>query len=168
MANDSDPLFPSGPTTRRGLLSAFSRRAADAVPIPDVLLPRGPVERDELDHFEEVTPDHIEPVLSGEQLIAEIRASEEDTGMHIWWLGQSGFLVQVADECILFDPYLSDSLTTKYAGTGYAARTHHRTGRRAVAPLVRQRRHVEPRPPGSPRSRDAPAAPRRRRGIRLC
>jgi L-ascorbate metabolism protein UlaG (beta-lactamase superfamily) len=117
MTTDPDSLFPSGPTTRRGLLSAFGRRAAEAVPIPEGLVPRGPVERDEIDHFEEETPDHIEPVLSGEDLVAEIRASEEETGMHIWWLGQSGFLVQIQDEHILFDPYLSDSLTERHAGS---------------------------------------------------
>ena len=81
------------------------------MPIPEGLVHRGPVERDEIDHFAEETPDHIEPVLSGEELIADIRASEEETGMHIWWLGQSGFLVQVANERILLDPYLSDSMT---------------------------------------------------------
>ena len=112
MANDSDSLFPSGPTTRRGLLSAFSRRAAEAVPVPDVLVPRGQV-----DHFDEPTPDWIDPVLSGEDLIAYIEAAKEETGMHIWWLGQSGFLVQVAGEHLLLDPYLSDSMTARYAGT---------------------------------------------------
>jgi L-ascorbate metabolism protein UlaG (beta-lactamase superfamily) len=121
MANDSDPLFPSGPTTRRGLLSAFSRRAAEIMPIPEDLLPRGrdrdEIAPEEVDHFAEETPDHIDPVLSGEELIAEMRASEEETGMHIWWLGQSGFLVQIADERILLDPYLSDSVTATYAGT---------------------------------------------------
>ncbi len=112
MANDSDSLFPSGPTTRRGLLSAFSRRAAEAVPVPDVLVPRGQV-----DHFDEPTPDRIDPVLSGEALIAEIHRSKEETGMHIWWLGQSGFLVQIAGEHLLLDPYLSDSMTARYADT---------------------------------------------------
>ena len=110
MAHDSDSLFPSGPTTRRGLLSAFSRRAVEAVPVPDVLVPRAQV-----DHFDEPTPDWIDPVLAGEDLIAEIEASKEETGMHIWWLGQSGFLVQIAGEHILLDPYLSDSMTTGYA-----------------------------------------------------
>ena len=113
MANDSDALFPSGPTTRRGLLSAFSRRAAEAVPVPDVLVPRGPA----VDHFDEPTPDWIDPILSGDDLIAEIEASKEETGMHIWWLGQSGFLVQVAGERVLLDPYLSDSMTKRYADT---------------------------------------------------
>ncbi len=37
--------------------------------------------------------------------------------MHIWWLGQSGFLVQVAGERVLLDPYLSDSMTERYADT---------------------------------------------------
>ena len=37
--------------------------------------------------------------------------------LHIWWLGQSGFLVQYQEKNLLFDPYLSDSLTTKYAQT---------------------------------------------------
>ena len=35
----------------------------------------------------------------------------------IWWLGQSGFLVHFAGSWLCFDPYLSDSLTRKYAGT---------------------------------------------------
>jgi len=112
MANDPDALFPSGPTTRRGLLSAFSRRAAEALPVPDSLAPL-----DTGDPFEEEPPAWIEPLVSGEELIAEIHASKDETGMHIWWLGQSGFLVQIAGENIVLDPYLSDSLTTKYAGT---------------------------------------------------
>jgi L-ascorbate metabolism protein UlaG (beta-lactamase superfamily) len=113
MAYDSEPLFPSGPTTRRGLLSAFSRRAAESVPVPEVLLPREPA----VDHFDEPTPEWIDPILSGEEFIAEIEASKAETGMHIWWLGQSGFLVQIAGENILLDPYLSDSMTEKYADT---------------------------------------------------
>ena len=36
---------------------------------------------------------------------------------HVWWLGQSGFLVQWNQKHLLFDPYLSDSLTRKYAKT---------------------------------------------------
>jgi len=35
----------------------------------------------------------------------------------IWWLGQSGFLIQWNGVVVLFDPYLSDSLTKKYSGT---------------------------------------------------
>lgn len=112
MANDPDALFPSGSTTRRGLLSAFSRRAAEAPPSQDAL-----GSSDSGDPFDEEPPAWIEPVTSGVELIGEIQAAAEETGMHIWWLGQSGFLVQVAGEHILLDPYLSDSLSDKYAGT---------------------------------------------------
>jgi L-ascorbate metabolism protein UlaG (beta-lactamase superfamily) len=112
MANDPDALFPSGSTTRRGLLSAFGRRTAEALPVP----PRDAPSADG-DAFDEEPPEWIEPVLSGDDLIAEIHASTAETGMHIWWLGQSGFLVQIAGENILLDPYLSDSLTLQYAQT---------------------------------------------------
>ena len=115
MANDPDALFPSGPTTRRGLLTAFSRRAAEVLPVPERFVPQDIP--DTPDPFDEVLPDSIEPILSGEELIREIHASKEETGMHVWWLGQSGFLVQVAGENLLLDPYLSDSLTTRYADT---------------------------------------------------
>jgi L-ascorbate metabolism protein UlaG (beta-lactamase superfamily) len=37
--------------------------------------------------------------------------------VRIWWLGQSGYLVRWANRTILIDPYLSDSLTRKYAST---------------------------------------------------
>jgi len=36
---------------------------------------------------------------------------------HLWWLGQSGFLLQWNGKRVLIDPYLSDSLTKKYAAT---------------------------------------------------
>src|SRR5258706_1276498 len=35
----------------------------------------------------------------------------------LWWLGQSGFMRVQQVRGILLDPYLSDSLTRKYAGT---------------------------------------------------
>ncbi|MBL9132805.1 MAG: MBL fold metallo-hydrolase [Verrucomicrobiaceae bacterium] len=51
-------------------------------------------------------------------LLADIAAASADEGtLHVWWLGQSGFLVQWRQERLLFDPYLSDSLTKKYAQT---------------------------------------------------
>lgn len=37
----------------------------------------------------------------------------------IWWLGQAGFAVRSRSGCFLVDPYLSDSLAKKYAGTKY-------------------------------------------------
>lgn len=35
----------------------------------------------------------------------------------VWWLGQSGFLLYYQGSWLCFDPYLSDSLTRKYANT---------------------------------------------------
>lgn len=49
----------------------------------------------------------------------------------IWWLGQSGFLLQWNGSCILFDPYLSDSLTKKYAQTN---KPHARMSERVIDP----------------------------------
>lgn len=53
-----------------------------------------------------------------DSLINDIRRSIKNTdGFRIWWLGQSGFLIQFDGKHLLFDPYLSDSLTKKYAET---------------------------------------------------
>jgi L-ascorbate metabolism protein UlaG (beta-lactamase superfamily) len=38
-------------------------------------------------------------------------------GRCLWWLGQSGFLIAQNGRAILLDPFLSDSLTKKYANT---------------------------------------------------
>lgn len=60
----------------------------------------------------------IQPVLKDEALLADIAAARNDTSdFHLWWLGQSGFLVQWQGKHLLLDPYLSDSLTKKYAAT---------------------------------------------------
>lgn len=40
-----------------------------------------------------------------------------EKGFHLWWLGQSGYLLQWNGKRALLDPYLSDSLTKKYATT---------------------------------------------------
>jgi L-ascorbate metabolism protein UlaG (beta-lactamase superfamily) len=116
MAHDPDSIFPSGPTTRRGLLSAFGRRAAQSLPVPNIpgLEGSGPLEDE---WFDDEPPDSIEPLLVGEAFVEEVRASATETGMHVWWLGQSGFLVQVNGECLLLDPYLSDTMTQLHAGT---------------------------------------------------
>ena len=52
-------------------------------------------------------------------------------GTHVWWLGQSGFLIGCEGRHLLVDPYLSDSLTEKYDGT---ATPHIRMAPRVVAP----------------------------------
>ena len=122
MADDFDDLFPSGSTTRRGLLSAFGRRAARSVPVPD--LPAGLTGGGDDDRFfDEEPPERVEPLLEDEDFVAEVHGSREETGMHIWWLGQNGLLLQIGGESILFDPYLSDSLSPERARiTGLVAR----------------------------------------------
>src|SRR5215210_927115 len=60
----------------------------------------------------------IQPLLQDDALLADIVAARNETaGFHLWWLGQSGFLVQWQGKHLLLDPYLSDSLTKKYATT---------------------------------------------------
>jgi L-ascorbate metabolism protein UlaG (beta-lactamase superfamily) len=56
----------------------------------------------------------------GKPLQEEIHLSRKNgkvDSFDTWWLGQSGFLIQWNRSCLLFDPYLSDSLTKKYAST---------------------------------------------------
>lgn len=60
----------------------------------------------------------IRPVLMHDDLLRDIDDAREDRqSVHFWWLGQSGFLVQWHGHHLLLDPYLSDSLTHKYAQT---------------------------------------------------
>jgi L-ascorbate metabolism protein UlaG (beta-lactamase superfamily) len=60
----------------------------------------------------------IQPVQSHDELLADIHASNSRDGSFcLWWLGQSGFLVQWNGIHVLLDPYLSDSLTRKYSQT---------------------------------------------------
>jgi L-ascorbate metabolism protein UlaG (beta-lactamase superfamily) len=60
----------------------------------------------------------IQPVQSHETLLADIRASNlRDGKLRLWWLGQSGFLLQWHGVHVLLDPYLSESLTKKYNQT---------------------------------------------------
>lgn len=42
---------------------------------------------------------------------------DDDQRLYLWWLGQSGFLLQWKGQRVLIDPYLSDSLTKKYSKT---------------------------------------------------
>lgn len=67
----------------------------------------------------------------GDALLADISAARQRAIARLWWLGQSGFLVSVNGRTVLFDPYLSDSLTKKYAGTD---KPHTRVTERVVAP----------------------------------
>ena len=76
----------------------------------------------------------IRPVLQDDAFLAQVAATRADATsarLAVWWLGQSGFLVCYGGECLLFDPYLSDSLTKKYAATD---KPHVRMTARVVDP----------------------------------
>lgn len=75
----------------------------------------------------------IEPFRSDRALLADIAAADPGNGVLLWWLGQSGFLVKSAASSVLFDPYLSDSLTRKYEHTD---QPHVRMTRRVVDPAA--------------------------------
>jgi len=71
----------------------------------------------------------IEPLLRDAALLDDIRNAPGE--LRLWWLGQSGFLLRYNNHFLLLDPYLSDSLTEKYAATG---KPHVRMTARVIAP----------------------------------
>ena len=76
----------------------------------------------------------IKPALQDAAFLADVRdAASSQDDLHIWWLGQSGFLVQWRGSHLLFDPYLSDSLSRKYATT---EKPHTRMTERVVSPAT--------------------------------
>lgn len=64
-------------------------------------------------------------------LLDDIALAKAEGRTRVWWLGQSGFLVVTPEATILFDPYLSDSLTNKYAATD---KPHTRVTERVIEP----------------------------------
>jgi len=72
----------------------------------------------------------IEPALADDAFLADVERAPV-SAVHLWWLGQSGFLVKHRGRHALLDPYLSDSLTRKYADTD---KPHVRMTRRVVDP----------------------------------
>ena len=76
----------------------------------------------------------IRPIQQDDAFLADLdRAGSEAApdSLHVWWLGQSGFLLQWQGQRLLLDPYLSDSLTRKYATTD---KPHVRMTERVVDP----------------------------------
>jgi L-ascorbate metabolism protein UlaG (beta-lactamase superfamily) len=74
----------------------------------------------------------IKPVLQDDAFLEDVsRAKSQPEQLHLWWLGQSGFLIQWQGHHLLIDPYLSDSLTKKYAGTN---KPHVQMTERVIAP----------------------------------
>jgi L-ascorbate metabolism protein UlaG (beta-lactamase superfamily) len=70
--------------------------------------------------------------LKDEAFLEDVRRSQLQLDeLHLWWLGQSGYLLQWAGSHLLLDPYLSDSLTRKYATTD---KPHIRMSERVVDP----------------------------------
>lgn len=59
----------------------------------------------------------IKTLKKNEELIKEFDCLLNSNGFSLWWLGQSGYLLQWKGKRVLIDPYLSDSLTKKYLTT---------------------------------------------------
>ena len=72
----------------------------------------------------------IQPVQRDEALLSDMQSADGDA-LHVWWLGQSGFLLKQGGAWLLLDPYLSDALTAKYAATD---KPHVRMTERCIAP----------------------------------
>ncbi len=75
----------------------------------------------------------IPAAQKNEALLADIARTKPGDGFGCWWLAQSGFLIKTAGGMVLFDPYLSDSLTTKYADTD---KPHTRMSEPVVDPAL--------------------------------
>jgi L-ascorbate metabolism protein UlaG (beta-lactamase superfamily) len=72
--------------------------------------------------------------LKDADLLREVEIYKSDLeNFHIWWLGQSGFLLMWQGTQILLDPYLSDSLTEKYKNTD---KPHVRISERVIDPAI--------------------------------
>lgn len=69
--------------------------------------------------------------LKDDSFLADVDAHRGSAGLRLWWLGQSGFLLHYENSYFCFDPYLSDSLTRKYAETD---KPHVRVTERVVDP----------------------------------
>jgi L-ascorbate metabolism protein UlaG (beta-lactamase superfamily) len=75
----------------------------------------------------------IKAVKKEAALVEEMDSVLQEQGFYIWWLGQSGYLLQWNGRRVLLDPYLSDSLTVKYAATD---KPHIRMSELVVSPSL--------------------------------
>lgn len=73
----------------------------------------------------------IPAVKKDEELLREMDSFLDGPHFYLWWLGQSGFLLQWRGRRVLIDPYLSDSLTKKYEQTD---KPHVRMSERVIDP----------------------------------
>jgi L-ascorbate metabolism protein UlaG (beta-lactamase superfamily) len=76
----------------------------------------------------------IKAAKKDRELVKEIDSlASDEKHFHLWWLGQSGFLLQWKGMRVLIDPYLSDSLTKKYAATD---KPHTRMSEQVIDPQL--------------------------------
>lgn len=74
----------------------------------------------------------IPAILKDQAFLEDVEKHHYDEkNFYLWWLGQSGYLLLWKGKKILIDPYLSDSLTKKYAATN---KPHIRMSERVVDP----------------------------------
>jgi L-ascorbate metabolism protein UlaG (beta-lactamase superfamily) len=79
-----------------------------------------------------MTAELIKAVKKDNELVKEMdKLATDEIHFHLWWLGQSGFLLQWKGKRVLMDPYLSDSLTKKYEATD---KPHTRMSERVIDP----------------------------------
>ena len=73
------------------------------------------------------------PLQKDDAFLDDVRRALANGQRKLWWLGQSGFLVAQRGRAMVFDSYLSDSLTRKYAAT---EKPHVRITERVVDPAA--------------------------------
>jgi len=74
----------------------------------------------------------VKPAFQKDEVfLGDVAAARARGATRVWWIGQSGFLFHAGGRTVLFDPYLSDSLTRKYANTD---KPHTRLTERVIAP----------------------------------
>ncbi|MDF1657057.1 MAG: MBL fold metallo-hydrolase [Verrucomicrobiales bacterium] len=75
----------------------------------------------------------IVPVQKDEAFLEDFTEADKVTGaIHVWWMGQSGFLLKWNGKGLLIDPYLSDSITRAHSGTNTPM---NRVSERVIDPL---------------------------------
>lgn len=78
-------------------------------------------------------PTMIVPVQKDEAFLQDFQEADKVTGaIHVWWLGQSCFLLKWDGKGVLIDPYLSDSITRAHRGTDKPMK---RVSERVIDPL---------------------------------
>lgn len=76
----------------------------------------------------------MKPAFQKEKdFLADVCRVLDSRGRALWWLGQSGFLIAQNGRALVLDPYLSDSLTRKYAQTD---KPHERITELVVDPVA--------------------------------